>query len=356
MRFVSLLLSAAFLFFSCKPGPRAPYAIKDFRSLLRPALTQIATEGYVGFGWASAFIEKHATTAELRQLLQCESPLLRATACRALLRRPDVDHFAFVMSHLGDTARVFVDMGEWGLIPRMVSDDLVMNARWKTEADRQKTADSVIIAHNQLRVAYHALSNVAHQEKYYPFIRAMAIRDGLIYEQEAAWYELARYRRREDIGLIRDAIESHLPMITDASMGLMSDFPDTAYMPLLQKYFRKYLYRKICKESVWNPQVSIFKTIATYKNDSSANILDSLLHRRPFMPCRVDTADLKDQLITAIWDNPCPAYNSLRREISGYMIGKEKQEWQRERLKRDYLTADTIVYTPGDTSSEQVRW
>jgi hypothetical protein len=260
------------------------------------------------------------------------------------------------MHHLDDTALISVDMGEFGLRYMMVSDDMIYNARWKSEEDKQKTTDSIILKHNYLWAAYTALGRTAPQAKCYSSIKEMALRDMPNEERTSALYELARYRKKEDIALIKEVLEQHRGRMLGESMGLMRDFPDTAYLPLLQYYFRRGLIRSICGDNVWNPQVPFFKTIAVYKNDSSRKILDSLLHRKPIMPCFCDTANIRDQIITAIWENACPAYADLRKEIKDYMIKKERSQWERERAAEYLPGPDSSIYHYKDTSAEPVRW
>ena len=238
------LLLLPCLFLSCKSGIRAPYTVRDFRATLQPYLRSVITQGYLGYSDATAFIRKNATTAELRQMTLSEHPLLRGIALRELLNRPEVDHFDLIMHHLEDTALISVDMGEWGLRHRMVSDDLIHNAKWKTEADRKKTADAIITQHDYLESAYSALSMIDTAAKYYPHIKSMSVRDKPNWDLESAWYALARYRRPEDARLIRDILVSRVGLIGE-TLALISDFPDTAYFPLLQLYYRKYLYRRV---------------------------------------------------------------------------------------------------------------
>ena len=155
--------------------------------------------------------------------------------------------------------------------------------------------------------------------------------------------------------MIKGALEQN-KVLRDNAIDLMGDYPDTSYLPLLQDYFRWRLIRSICHDYVSNARVPFFKAIAVYKNDSSRNILDSLLHRRPIMPCRCDTADIRDQIITAIWNNPCPAYTGLRNEVRDYVIKKERSQSERERTA-DLLPAyGPVIDLNKDSSEETVRW
>jgi hypothetical protein len=70
------------------------------------------------------------------------------------------------------------------------------------------------------------------------------------------------------------------------------------------------------------------------------------------MPCSVDTFTLKETLLNAIWNNPCPAYNTLRTRVA--------TEVRRLRIRDslDRRPIDTSWHAGAgiDTSAEPVRW
>ena len=306
------------LFLSCKPEDKRLVAIRDFEPSLRPYLVDAAGTGVVGYDTATLYIQKNATDKELVLLSRSEQPILRAIALSAMMDRPSFDHFSVIMDHLDDTAMVALDAGEWGFWRRTVSDYLVERCgKWKTEADRARTIDAILLHHDYLRAAYTALPKVELSAAYYPHIRNMVQRDRDYAEIEYALYALARYKKKEDIQLIKDIIfRNNGWRMTETSFGLIKDFPDTAYMETLEEYFPRRFYHTICRQGGDVAGVYI-ETVGSYKNDSSAAILKAILDQKPFMPCRVDTSILRRTLVHAIWDNPCPAYTALRRNIEG---------------------------------------
>ncbi|HXB06553.1 MAG TPA: hypothetical protein VNW04_05550 [Puia sp.] len=350
-------LTGVFLFilcFSCKPAPKGQDAIKDFRKKLQPDLTHIVTKGFVDEVDAEVLAHQ-ASLAELERLARCEHPLLRAAACLAMLQRKDADHLEVINFHLDDTALISVDRGEWGLAYKMVSDELLFRARWKTEADRWKTTDSVFMHHDYLEAAYFACDRVEVREQYYPFIKEMVQRDVrfLFERKESALYGLARFGKKEDIPLIRDILIMNHGSLGYTGLRLMQEFPDTAYMEVFNKLYPRWFNRRLCSESIYSEEaVKFIDAVASYRSDSSARILGAILHRKPFSRCNCDSNDYKRALIWDIWNNPCPAYLSLRRETETAAREIER----RDREDRMALGNDTGIAIQPKPTDEPVRW
>jgi hypothetical protein len=58
-----------------------------------------------------------------------------------------------------------------------------------------------------------------------------------------------------------------------------------------------------------------FDAVASYKQEKSAEILNRILNRKPFISCQADTEYLKSQLMYSIWNNKCAAYSKLITQI-----------------------------------------
>lgn len=351
----SFALAFLVVLFSCKPPAKGPAAIRDFRPGLQPLLVHIVTKGYadeVDVDW----LARHAFRPELERLGRSEHPLLRAVACLALLQRKDVNHLAVINGHLDDTALISVDRGEWGLTWKMVSDELLYRARWKTEADRWTTTDLVFQYHNRLEAAYVASNDVDVRAKYYPYIKAMAQRTDLRFlfeRKERALYGLARFQKKEDIPLIRDILMSYHGMLGYTSLRLMQEFPDTAYWTVFKSLYPRWFNRKLCEENGYSTDANEYvDALASYRSDSSAQLLSAILHRKPFSRCQCDSNYYRDNLVRAIWKNPCPAYGALRKEIEP--AAKEQQRKYREdSIAFGYSPATAVQPKPTD---EPVRW
>jgi hypothetical protein len=343
------------LFWSCKTDNRYSYAIKDFRKPLQPYLTKIVSKGIVMYYDSS--LRHMATDNELMQLSQSEHPVLRASSFREMLHRKTFNHFDILMSHLDDTATVATDAGEFGIWYRTVSDDILLEAKWKTEEDKNKTINEVITKHNYLKSAYTVLSQVKPEEKYYSFIKDMATRrrnyDEEVGEQgfdeiEYALYGLAKFKKKEDIRIIREQLLENCWRITALSFKLMSEFPDTSYLQVFEKYYPRKFYRSICRDQSSDKAVDFINSIATYKNQRSSNILDSILNRKPFVNCPADTSYIKHQLAYAIWNNECTAYSKLRKQIE-----QRIREYEKNRIE---LPPVEPIELPIDSSEEKIVW
>jgi hypothetical protein len=319
------------LFWSCKSDSHSPYAIKDFRKELQPYLTQLVTKGLVHYGDS---LQKYATDKELEQLVQSEHPILRMAALREMLYRKSFDHFKVIMDHLNDTALVPIAIEEGGIRYKYVSDDMIENARWKSEADKNKTIDAVITKHNYLRAAYTILDSLPPQEKYYAYIKEMAIRwgesDGSYIEPDIANYQyalygLAKFKKKEDIAFIKQMILNNTWRIGSLDFQLMQEFPDTAYLAIFEKLYPFKFYQSFCTEGMHSMAADYIQSIAVYKQPRSAKILDSILNNMTILCAPVSPHWLRKKVAHAIWITPCEAYANLRKQVK-----KEIKEFENE--------------------------
>jgi hypothetical protein len=342
---------------SCQPRARRSLAIRELPSALQPYLLSAVSTGIVGHDNYTLYIQQHATDKELKLIAESELPILRAIALGEMLQRRSFDHFTVMMEHLDDTAVIAMDAGEWGVWLRKVSDYMITEGRWRTKTDRARTFDDIILHHDYLRAAYTGLmGDTALPAAYYPHIRAMAQRDVDFEERELALYALARYRKREDIPLIKEAIETtHGWRMTSQSFDLIRNFPDTAYLPVLQEFYPRRFYRTVCRSVGVSWGEDYIRTVAAYKTDSSASILAAIIDRKPFLPCTADTSALRYALLTAIWENRCVAYSSLMRQTSEEMKRYRRQD-SIDAAGRMHDEIDPIDKPYKDTAAEPVRW
>jgi len=326
------LLLMAF-FFSCDNSSKYPYAIKDFREKLQPHLTKMVEKGIVMSG--DSTLQYLATDAELLRLTKSEHPILRAAAFREIWKRKSLNHFDLLMGHLDDTALVFTDAGEFGIWHRNVSDDILQEAGWNTKEAKNKTVEQVLTKHNYLRCAFLILAQLQPQEKYYPYIKDMATRPRRLdpnngYELgfgdiEYALYGLAKFRRKEDVDIIKGQMMQHVWRLSENSFRLLKEFPDPAYYEVLQAYHRRQFYKFSGNRPGGFSGVvadraapeDFIEALAAQQNEKSAELLDTMLHRLPLQTCMPDKKNIINEVITAIWEHPCPAYAKLREKIKG---------------------------------------
>jgi hypothetical protein len=332
MRFKQLLFPALLVcMYSCNSKRGDTYAIKDFRKSIEPFLVKIATEGLVTYHDSAQ--TNRITDEELKRLGQSENPVLRATAYQEMLDRDSFNDLELVMNHLGDTAIVPVDHGEFGIWFQTVSDYIIQQTTWETLADKNKTIEQVLTKHNYLRSAYIILSLLEPQEKYYPYIRDMAIRPRRLdpyegYELgfddiEYALYGLAKFRKKEDIPIIKNKLLQHVWKLSDVSFGLLKEFPDTAFFDVLQDYHRRQFYEFSGNRPHGFTGIAadraapedFIEALVLQQSNRSAKLLDSMLTYLPQLTCMPDKESIIREVIEQVWKHPCPAYIPLREKI-----------------------------------------
>ena len=344
INFATLLLLLTFSLLSCKNKSQKSFAIRDFKQSLQPYLTAIVSKGIVGFDSSTRFIDANLTYEELKQLSNSEHPVLRATAFRIMLEKPNLNHFDLLMTHLDDTAIVATDAGEWGIRYYTIADDIIHNSTWKNMSEKNKTIDAVITKHNYLRSAYTILTQIPTDLKYYSYIKEMAQRNRPFDEIEYALYALAKYKKAEDVNIIKELLLSNSWGMGFESFKLMEEFPNNAYLEVYKNYFKHVFYRKICRDHDNTNATEFIKSFATYKIDSSAAVLNIILNKKPFMPCTADTNTLKYELAYAIWNNKCEAYSKLRKQIEGYVKEQEKDRFGLPMDKPEIVTPEKITW------------
>jgi hypothetical protein len=343
-----LFLVLAGLCLSCKNDNKYPYAIKDFRRDLQPHLTRIVTNGLVMYG--DSALQYMATDQELEQLGRSEHPVLRAMAFREMLQRKSINHYEILMGHLDDTVIVPTVAGEFGIWYRMVSDDILRESEWENQEAKNKTIEQVMTQHNYLHSAAIIIPELDVNERFYPFIKTMAARprkDNPFFPEvefqdiEYALYGLARFRKKEDVALIKKRLMSNLYNLRDVSFVLMKEYPDTAYLDVFQAYFPLAFHDFNCKSRFETPTTEYIESLAVYQNERSAEIMEKILQQLPHLQCRPNSGNYEQMLIQSIWEHPCPAYSRLREKIKS---------------KAETYSRQTFKMEIGDTVPDKIRW
>ena len=344
IRLTYLLLIILSGFLSCKTDNSNIYSIKDFRKPLQPYLIRIVSKG-IGVCYDSA-LRNMASDNELTQLSKSENPILRACAFQEMLHRKSFNHFDILMNNLSDTATIPTDAGEFGLIFKTVSDYVIQEGEWNSIEEKNNTIKKVITKHNYLASAYFIVQKIEPQEQYYSYIKEMAKRDKLFLEIESALYALAKFKKSEDIPLIKEFFLKNNWQLDELSFRLMKEYPNDTYLDVFEKYYRRNYYNSICRGSNDNA-MGFINSIAVYNNRRSAVIIDSILNKKPFLNCVADTGYIKSELVYAIWKNHSEFYSKLRSEV------KETVEYyERNRIE---FPLDSIELGK-DTSKPKIRW
>jgi hypothetical protein len=326
------LLLAAFIIClcSCRQRHGNAYAIKDFSKSVQPFLQMVASKGMVAYYDSSR--ASIISDAGLIQLGKSENPVLRATAYSLMLERQSFDKLDVVLNHLDDTAMVTIDEGEFGLGFRTVSDFVLQRSNWQWLDSKNRIADRLITKHNYLSTAYTMLPSLEPREKYYSYIRDMATRPSRIdvydgdelgfADIEYALYALAKFRKEEDVQVIKQKLMKHVYELSDISFQIMKEFPDTAYLDVLEIYHRRFFYnfsgvRPHGFTGIPADRAApedFIGAVAVQQNEQSANLLDTMLHRLSEYTCMPDRDNIIRAVEDAIRANPCPAYLRLRKE------------------------------------------
>ena len=347
------------LFFSCQQNIKYPYAIKDFRKDLQPALSKIATSGIVGLDLASEhFLIKNASHSELGQLAESELPVLRAEVLGILLHGTNADHYAILSPHLDDTARINKNMGEFGIQEDDIADYLIDETRFNDSSERRKLIEEVIFHHNYLNSAYKTIVKLDPNPKFYPYVKQMASNE-IVYDEvtgyrvkgvsfslrQNAYYWLAKFKKPEDVQLIYQAFDKNVRDLDEQGFKLMGEFPNPIYMDVLEKFRKTGLYWSIDQKQNEYIAIQYIKTIVSYKNLRSAMLLESLLKSYLFSACNLERyQNITDEMLNSIWDNECPVYAHLIKEISPM-------------LHRKYLKLDLDHSITNENSyNEPIMW
>ncbi len=299
---------------------------------------RIVTEGVV-MGEDSA-LEHMASDKELMQLTQSEHPILRANALAELLRRKPANPEDILLNHLDDTAYILLYVGEFGYWWRTVADYIVneeylhaYGPRWKPKEAHLPIIDRLLLRHNYLSTAYRLLMHIEPQEKYYAAIKDMATRPRKLdfrgFEMnfndiEYALYGLAKFKKKEDVPLIKEKILEKKYELSHISFMLMKEFPDTAYADIFSTIrfaeFNKFSGRKRRNgitgfDTGYSTPEDFLEALVAQKNDHSSRLLDSILTILPAEPRLLDKQGILRKVTLEIWNYPCPAYTKLREKI-----------------------------------------
>ena len=166
-------------------------------------------------------------------------------------------------------------------------------------------------------------------------------------DNELALYGLPKFKKKEDIPVIKKILITRVHMISDVSWNLMSQYPNNEYLEVFEAYYPRSFYRTICRERSTTEAENFIRSVSVYKNERSARILDSILNKKPFINCAADTFFLKSVVRDAIWNNPCPAYAKLRAQVEAKV---------KEDLKNALELEPAHPFPSTDSSEEKIRW
>lgn len=304
------------VFVGCSKTDKYSYQISDFKPNLRGHIQRIIDKGHLPYTTDSltmSFLEDSCTKDELISLLNFESPLVRVVAFRAIVNRNEPDYFPILLSHLDDTVKV-----EWWYFDDAANDFMVSDLMIrKVESDKklsrlQKDSliDVVLTHHQYLKTAEWMINDIEPKDKYYSNIRSMAQRKLNDCHDLSNTYALAKYKKQEDIPLIKKNFSefSDNPFCNNNYFMAFEVFPDTAFFPYLVKYFDKFVKKQ--KQDYSKDLKYYCRAVAQYRTKQSLSILIALTKKGTYP----DSWYLKynqEYVFKAIYKYKSPIYDSL---------------------------------------------
>jgi len=255
MQYFLSFFTLIFLFSSCNNyNTNYRYSISDFKPEFRKHLENTVTSGiapgmYSGdnIRYAEEF-NKNCSVADLKKLLQCEHPLLRAMAFRILVDKDSNNIENILLSSLDDTAIISVDHGEFGIPTMYCADYYLEITKGETKVKREKILNILVEKHLQLQTTFFELGIAdSLPEKHYSSVKQMAINYFLnrntdngapyiTYEDEKTsdiLFALSKFKKKEDIDFIKSKLTPHQAY----TWQLIKRNPDTGYFSILNDLF-----------------------------------------------------------------------------------------------------------------------
>jgi len=303
---------------SCVRNKQYPYKTSDFRPDLRKQLEKLVSENQLPSKDTVArnFLEKECTKEELLQILNCENPLLRIVAYRTIVNRQDKDFLKILLTHLNDTAKVTWWYYDDAADVFSVSDLMIRKAEDRnklTQKEKDILVDSVLLKYPYLRVSTWMIQDIYPQEKYYSLIKKRAnIKTERCGEQMSACYALSKFKKKEDIPLLKEKFIKCDVDCSEWTFKAIIAFPDTAFLPVLTRYFEKEIRKK--KQHCYDELKYYCQAVAQYRNQESLKIL-TLLTKKETYPDSWYLPQNKEYVFKAIQKFPAPLYDKTYREL-----------------------------------------
>ncbi len=143
--------------------------------------------------------------------------------------------------------------------------------------------------------------------------------------------------------------------LSGISFRLMEEFPDTAYFDVLQSYHQRQFYKfSGNRPGGFSGYIAdraapedFIRALIIQQNGRSAKLLDTMLNRLPLLNWMPDKENIIEEIITAIWEHPCAAYEKLRERIRP----------KAEKILKSQISIPFDLYAmPTDTARKIIRW
>jgi hypothetical protein len=316
-----------------------PYSINDFRPELRKDLEKIVEYG-IAYPYETSEedekFNKKCSVDDLRKLMQCEHPLIRARAFIQLVKKDSANIEAILLASLNDTAIIAVDDGEWGTPMMYCADFYLDQTHGKTKIKWKKIFDTLVTKYPNLHTTFNELTITdTLPEKYYDAVKSMAVNHGGAFYMSHGnktktdiLFALSKYKRKDDINFIKD----HLRYSDLYFWLLLQNNPDTAYFSILKKYLEPLQRAKkrggeYLQTAFWGIQSKgenfedFLITLAKFKNKESAEMFSVILKERIFPVSAVRRLldnEFECILYDALKTAYCDEYESLIKSLKPF--------------------------------------
>jgi hypothetical protein len=269
---------------SCIRDRKYPYRISDFRPELRPFMERVKDNGQLSAEdtLARNYLSNNCTKIELVNMLNCNVPELRITAYIAIVNRKYADYFPLLLKHLDDTAKIIRQPTDGMTDIRSITDIMIDKVSYIINSEeKDELEDSVLLRHDHLRAAESMLEQVKPQEKYYKIIRRKAGIKGNDCIQMWYCYALAKFRKKTDINLIKEIINTNEGYDCNYLVfKTIETFPDSAFFVILENYLR----HNIKNEGQFGHDGLKWytKAVAAYRSTEALRILSQLSQKSTY--------------------------------------------------------------------------
>lgn len=308
----------AVCFYSCSDRDQ-------FRPALQSNIDKLSKEREFGNNDSTAlvFLKDSCSKEELLKLLNHKKPIIRILSYRALANRNDEDLFKILKTHLSDTAKLtwwYYDdaAGEF-----TITDLMIRKAERKlSPAQKDTLVDLVLLHHNYLDVSNWMIQDIKPNPKFYAIIKRKAIapseRCGI---QMGATYALSKFKKREDIELLKEIFTSYDEVCSDWVFKAIETFPDTTFYPILTSFFENRIKKE--RQSSSDDLKYFCRAVAQYRNQNSLSILLALTKKETY-PDYWYLSYNKEYVFRAIHKYHSALYeqlySELKPEMSDYVL------------------------------------
>ena len=217
------------------------------------------------------FLRDTATLDDLKGLLTSHNDYVRCYAVGALAHRKYDGLFPVVVDNLADTSRIEEYTSDVGEIVSPADLMLQYTAHGFSKEQKEILRNLILLKYTHLYTLDDILFYHKPVPRHYSYVREIAIKNS---RSGACFVALSKYRRQEDIEMIRTGLtESHYHGI-DLFFCAVENFPDQAFKKEVLSYGAS-----LKKTFDWWNEEYYFKCLAAYKDADCLKVLEELANQ-----------------------------------------------------------------------------